>query len=125
MPTDQLEFTNFPQLSERPSKARAKAREADWRRQLARAFVYVARSRRRRASGHGFPHVGAVLAWLPKLIPSRRARLSLTTRPFSANFETCPVCISSDFMVEPEAQIESCRVRGSALTLPINEHCCH
>jgi hypothetical protein len=38
----QLEFTNFPQLSERRPKARAKAREADWRQQLARAYAYQA-----------------------------------------------------------------------------------
>jgi hypothetical protein len=74
MSSTQLTFSDFPQeiLQRQHPKARATAREADWRRQLARAFAYqaarspeeaeelLAEYERREAEGPDFLRMSAV-----------------------------------------------------------------
>lgn len=83
-----------PQEIQRPARARAKAREADWRRQLARAFVYatgqspeqadalLAEYERREREGPDFMRQrrGSVIADAPLVTLDRNERIRLVGR---------------------------------------------
>lgn len=82
---------NFPRTAGQAGRARAKAREADWRRQLARAFVYatgqspgeaaelLAEYERREREGPDFmrQRPGSVIAEAPLVTLDRNERMRL------------------------------------------------
>src|SRR6516164_6691497 len=82
---------NFPRTAGQAGRARAKAREADWRRQLARAFVYMsdqhpeqaaellAEYERREREGPDFmrQRPGSVIAEAPLVTLDRNERMRL------------------------------------------------